>query len=105
MDDHRQPFNQLSRLLDLHDLFYLETAPDERLPADEIHVRRFQGVMCRLGYYAGLQHGRLAEKTRAAIQKMARMENLRRRLHDSSWLDRRALQYLEAKTAEGQGCP
>ncbi|MCZ7567126.1 MAG: DUF1028 domain-containing protein [Ardenticatenaceae bacterium] len=97
VDDHENPFAELARLLDLWELIYLPTAPEERLAPDEPTVRRYQRVLADLGYYTGESTGRLDEPTRVALQTLARMENFRKRLSTVDWLDRRLLAYLEAK--------
>lgn len=98
VDDHENPLAELARLLDLWELIYLPTAPGERLAPDEATVRRYQRVLARLGYYTGELTGRLDEPTRTALQTLGRMENFRRRLSSEEWLDRRLLEYLEART-------
>lgn len=98
VDDHENPFLELSRLLDLHDLLYLPTAPEERIAMDKPTIWRLQRIMTRLGYYQDELTGVMDSLTRDALTKMARMHNLRNRLSSNDWLDRRALEYLESKT-------
>ncbi len=100
VDDHPNPFAELSRLLDLHDLLYLPTAPEERLEADQANVARLQRAMARLGSYGGDAHGVMDEATRAALAIVTVNHNLRQRLGDPEVLDLRALTYLEGLTGE-----
>lgn len=99
VDDHENPFRELARLLDLHELVRLPTAPDERLPADEEAVRRLQGALRKLGAFAGGADGVFDVETRAALAQVVRNHNLRRRVDEAGWLDRRALDYLEQQAA------
>lgn len=97
VDDAENPYSELSRLLDLWELLYLPTAPEERLPMDGTTVRRFQRVLARFGFYNEEPTGVLDDVTRAGLQKLARMENFRRRLASEEWFDGRLLEYLEAR--------
>ena len=98
VDDHENPFVELSRLLDIYELLYQPTSPHERLPLDKPTLLRFQKVLTRLGYFAGEASGIMDEPTRAAAQSLARIENFRKRLlHDEDWVDGRLLTHLEAK--------
>lgn len=97
VDDHENPFAELQRLLDLYELIYLPTAPDERMSPDQATVKRYQQALIRLGYYTSEPHGQLDEATQQALQTLARMENFHKRLGQTDWLDGRLLGYLEAK--------
>jgi uncharacterized Ntn-hydrolase superfamily protein len=97
VDDHANPHAELSRLLDLYELIYLPTAPDEKMPANELVVRRFQRALSRLGYYSGALTGNLDQLTRDALLNLATMENFRKRIAEGEWLDRRLLRHLETK--------
>lgn len=98
VDDHENPFAELSRLLDIHELLYLETGEDERMVPDAAAVRRYQAVMAKLGYYQGPLSGDFDDETRTALETLTRNHNLRKRLSDPAWLDRRALDHLEVLT-------
>jgi uncharacterized Ntn-hydrolase superfamily protein len=97
VDDHENPFAELSRLLDLYELIYHPTSPDERLAPSEESVRRLQKVLSHLRYYSGEATGQLDDLTKEAMTKLGRMENFHRRLGSTEWLDRRLLGYLEAR--------
>ena len=99
VDDHPNPFRELSRLLDLHELVYLSTAADERLAIDEAAVLRLQRAMAGLGAFAGAVSGRFDGPTREALATLTRNHNLRTRVDEAGWLDSRALAYLESEAA------
>jgi uncharacterized Ntn-hydrolase superfamily protein len=101
VDDHTEPFGELKRLLEMHDLLYLSTAPDERLAPDEPTVRRLQRALASLGYYQGELTGVLDAPTRESLETLARRESLRNRLSDDACIDRRVLDYLERKASTG----
>lgn len=95
VDDHLNPFKELERLLDLHDLLFLPTATNERLEVDVASVKRLQYVMIQLGYYQGEVNGLMDTSTQAALITLTRHHNLGKRLGDPRWLDSRALRHLE----------
>jgi uncharacterized Ntn-hydrolase superfamily protein len=102
VDDHSDPFTELSRLLDLHDLVHETTAPDEQLTGPDVVVR-LQRALRVLGYYDGPFTGTLDADTRAAIKRLAYYHNLRRRVReDADWIDGRVLDYAERR-ARGAG--
>ena len=97
VDDHANPFAELSRLLDLYELLYYPTTPAERLPLNASSVSRLQTLLVQRGYYTGAPTGVLDDPTREAMKRLGRMENFHRRLPlDAAWLDRRLLEHLEA---------
>jgi uncharacterized Ntn-hydrolase superfamily protein len=107
VDDHENPFAELSRLLDLWELLFLPATEEERLPPNPPTVLRLQRVLTKLKYYSGKPHGALDDATLQAIKSLARMQNFRKRLFVQSggastpellpWIDRRLLEHLETK--------
>ena len=95
VDDHPNPFKELERLLDLHDLIFLPTDIHERLEITSATVKRLQHVMIHLGYYQAKPNGLMDPSTQAALVKLTRHHNLSKRLGDPRWLDSRALSFLE----------
>jgi len=100
VDDHLEPFYELSRLLDLYELVHQPTAHEERLPPSDETVRRLQQGLRTLGYFDQDPTGVLDEATKAALSRLARFHNLRQRLTTLEWIDRRVLDYVEHKAAE-----
>jgi len=98
VDDHANPFKELERLLNLHDLLFLPTSTSERLAINEASVKRLQNVMIQLGYYEGEINGLMDIPTQTALKTLARHHNLGKRLSDSKYLDNRALTHLEGLT-------
>ena len=107
VDDHANPFAELSRLLHLWELLFLPATEAERLPPDPPTVQRLQRVLTKLGYYDGELSGILDDTTLDGIEKLARMQNFRKRLmvepggagtsSPPPWIDRRLLEHLETR--------
>lgn len=104
VDDHPDPFVELSRLLDLHELVYLEPTPDERLEPTTTNVARLQRALAALGTYAGEPHGTFDAATREAMTATTYHHNLKKRLDPDGWPDTRTLTYLEGP-AKGYHTP
>lgn len=97
IDDHADPFRELSRLLDLYELVHEKTAEEERLPATPEVLTRLQEGLASFGYYEARPTGVLDGSTREALKRLAYYHNLRRRIpQDGEWIDRRVLAYVEA---------
>jgi uncharacterized Ntn-hydrolase superfamily protein len=99
VDDHPEPFQELSRLLDHHELVHEPSTDQERLePTPEV-VQRLQAGLAALGYYEGSASGVLDSATRAAMKQLTYYHNLRQRIpEDAPWIDRRVLGYVEARS-------
>lgn len=104
VDDHADPFTELSRLLDLYELVHEASTPDEELPATPNIMGRLQGALRVLGYFDGPSTGSLDAATRAAMKRLAYYHNLRRRVReDVDWIDRRVLDYVERRARPQEG--
>jgi uncharacterized Ntn-hydrolase superfamily protein len=96
VDDHPNPCAELARLLDLYELVYYPSTADEQLPLTEDRVRQLQQWLLQLGDYAGPVNGVVDGQLEAALQVIARRENLRKRfVFPLTWIDRRVLVYIE----------
>jgi len=96
VDDHPQPIEELSRLLDLHELYFGPTKRRVKLSAAVL--QRVQTMLKALGYYHGEPHGKLDGATRQALIDFHNTENLEMRLQkDSQFLDARVLRFLEER--------
>jgi len=80
VDDHRQPFQELARLLDLHELLYHPTAPNEHLEPTAASIRKVQGALASLGIYNESLSGILNGATVAALDQLKATHNLRNRM-------------------------
>ncbi|MDR7488518.1 MAG: DUF1028 domain-containing protein [Armatimonadota bacterium] len=104
VDDHPEPVQELSRLLDLYELVHEPTDDSERLPPEPEVVARLQTGLAALGYYNAPVTGTIDEPTREAMGRLVHYHNLRRRVPpDVAWVDRRILAYVEARAQEVEG--
>ncbi|GAB5602955.1 DUF1028 domain-containing protein [Thermus sp. FJN-A] len=94
-DDHPEPVDELFRLLSLHRLLF--ERPKERRPLAEEEVRWLQGVLRRLGLYAGEVHGTFDEATERAFLALVGMENLEERYQGGMEVDEATLSYLKER--------
>ena len=98
VDDAENPHTELSRLLDIYELVYWTTTPEEQLPLQEEKLRRCQTALAKLGFYHQEPNGHSDAALETALQAAARRENLRRRVVlPLTWIDARVLAYLERK--------
>lgn len=95
VDDHPEPIDELFRLLSLHRLLF--ERPKERRPLTEEEVRFFQGVLGRLGLYAGEAHGVFDEATERTFLALIGMENLEERYQGGPEVDEATLSYLKGR--------
>ena len=95
VDDHPEPIDELFRLLSLHRLLF--ERPKGRRPLTEEEVRFFQGVLGRLGLYAGEAHGVFDEATERAFLALIGMENLEERYRGGPEVDEATLSYLKGR--------
>ncbi|MEZ4640353.1 MAG: DUF1028 domain-containing protein [Caldilineaceae bacterium] len=96
VDDHADPCAELARLLDLYELVYCPSTADEQLPLTEVRVRQIQQILIQLGDYAGPVNGVVDGQLEAALQIVARRENLRKRFEfPLTWIDSRVIEHLD----------
>ena len=95
VDDHPEPIDELFRLLSLHRLLF--ERPKGRRPLTDEEVRFFQGVLGRLGLYAGEAHGVFDEATERAFLALIGMENLEERYRGGPEVDEATLSYLKGR--------
>ncbi len=95
VDDDPDPVARLGALLEMHELYFGQSPPEERLPLQGETLRRLQQVMQRAGHYRGEIHGRLDEATRAALDAFIGSENFEERCSPSEgWIDPPVLDFL-----------
>jgi uncharacterized Ntn-hydrolase superfamily protein len=102
VDDDPEPVKKLIRLLDLHELYFGKTAPEDKMEATGKTAERIQWALARLGYYKGLANGLYDEQTEAAFKDFSGIENFEERLLEGGFVDRRVFEFLMEKAASGQ---
>ncbi|WP_243028050.1 DUF1028 domain-containing protein [Thermus albus] len=95
VDDHPGPVEELFRLLSLHRLLF--ERPKERRPLTPEEVRWLQGVLQKLGLYAGEVQGEFDEATERAFLALIGMENLEERYQGGPEVDEGTLSHLKRR--------
>lgn len=97
VDDHPHPIEELARLMDIHELLFFKSAPEDMLPLDAALTFELQGLLTSSGDYNGPASGDYDEATFRALERYGGRENLEERLaHDASdaRIDRKVMDYL-----------
>jgi uncharacterized Ntn-hydrolase superfamily protein len=97
VDDATRPIDELSRLLDIHELLFLRPLPEDMLPIDHELANELQRLLTRTGDYQGAHTGAWGRETYDALEQFGSRENLEERLlHDpaDARIDRKVLVYL-----------
>ncbi|MBT5877418.1 MAG: DUF1028 domain-containing protein [Candidatus Latescibacteria bacterium] len=100
VDDHRQPIEELRRLLELHKLHFGVTEPASLLKIDPPMARQLQDILQRLGYYDGPLTGNYDSATRLALESWHTVENLEDRLWQDAFIDPQVLTYMRKKLGD-----
>ncbi len=102
VDDHPDPVVRLGELLEMHDLYFGESPPEERLRLEGEPLRRLQRIMQVAGAYAGPLHGVLDAETRASLNAFIGSENFEERCDvQAGWIDPPVLDFLENRFLTG----
>lgn len=96
VDDHKQPIDELKRLLDLHRLYLDKSTPDELVLIDEATARELQQVLARRGYPVSVS-GVWDEPSQMAFREFAGVENLEERLQDGPFIDKVVLKFIRER--------
>jgi uncharacterized Ntn-hydrolase superfamily protein len=93
VDDHTQPIEELSRLLELHKLYFFPALPEDvviisdAIGSEIIHILRNIGILQS-------NSETFDENVRAALTYFMSRENLENRIRDDDTIDRQTLEYL-----------
>ncbi|MFI5272999.1 MAG: DUF1028 domain-containing protein [Ktedonobacterales bacterium] len=97
VDDSSRPIEELARLMEMFELYFLKPAPEDFLPLDATLATELQRLLRRSGDYSGPLTGAYDADTFAALERYAGRENLEERLlhePDDTRLDRTVLAYM-----------
>jgi uncharacterized Ntn-hydrolase superfamily protein len=97
VDDAPHPIDELSRLLDMHELLFLKPQDKDMLTIDDALASELQRLLTITGDYEGAHSGAWGSETYAALEKFGSRENLEERLlHNpaDARIDRKVLEYL-----------
>jgi uncharacterized Ntn-hydrolase superfamily protein len=90
VDDHPRPIDELRRLLDLHELYFGETPPEQWLELDDELATELRARLNRLGYASG--------DLDADLEAWAGVENFEERLRGAERIDPVVLAQLRASS-------
>jgi uncharacterized Ntn-hydrolase superfamily protein len=94
VDDHTDPINELSRLLQLHKLYFFPTAPQDILTIDQDLARELQQLLTATGDYQGPINGMYDDVTRDAFRRFSGRENLEEHWFEDGRIDRVVLEFM-----------
>jgi uncharacterized Ntn-hydrolase superfamily protein len=95
VDDHPDPVPRLAELLELHELYFGASAPEDRLELAGAVLADLLGLARRLGYYDGPETSALTPAARTALRAFIGNENFEDRSDvESGWIDRPAYEFL-----------
>lgn len=96
VDDDPEPIHKLGHLLDLHELYFHKTLPEERVELTRELVLRIQKALVKKGYYNGPNNGQFDDSTRSAYADYLGVENFEERMLEGPVVDARVLSFLLA---------
>jgi len=99
VDDHREPVEELARLLDLHQLYFFAPEPADVLDIDARLAGELVRELIRIGALAPA-HERFDAPAQAALVAFMHVENLENRVRDDGRIDRQTLNYLRSAPAK-----
>jgi uncharacterized Ntn-hydrolase superfamily protein len=95
VDDHPDPVPRLAELLELHELYFGISPPEDRLPLQGPVLHDLLRLAHRLGYETGPDETEWTPKTRQALRQFIGNENFEDRTDfDAGWIDRPAYEFL-----------
>jgi uncharacterized Ntn-hydrolase superfamily protein len=97
VDDHARPIDELTRLLEIHQLLFLKPRAEDMMPIDGALATELQQLLARSGDYSGAPTGVYDQATFQALERYGGRENLEERLaHEptDARIDRQVLKYM-----------
>jgi uncharacterized Ntn-hydrolase superfamily protein len=96
VDDHPDPTGELSRLLELHRLYFPRPEDLEFLDVDESLAAELRNLLAGVGYEPGSGSG-FDDELRSALYAYSGTENLEERWSDEAQIERGVLEYLRSQ--------
>lgn len=95
VDDHFDPVVRLAELLEMHDLYFGESDPVDRLELQGDVLVQLQRIMSQEGFYTGAPHGMRDAATIKALNGFIGSENFEERVDpENGLIDRPVFDYL-----------
>jgi uncharacterized Ntn-hydrolase superfamily protein len=98
VDDHEDPVPRLGELIDLHELYFGESAQGDQVTIAGEVAESLQRIASKIGYYQGPISGQYDAITREALRKFIGNENFEERTDfENGKIDQPVLDYLLSK--------
>lgn len=97
VDDDPDPIKKLIHLLDLHELYFNKTKPEEMIKVNKNVARQIQEDLKKLGFYKGDINGIYDEETRNAYRDFCGVENFEERICEGNVVDCNVIDFLSKK--------
>ena len=97
VDDHPDPIVELARLLDLHEMYFHKTTPEEMATVDQPLALKIQEALTKQGYYKGPLNAIFDTATQKAYEEFCGVENYEERICSGNVVDSRVLEVLLSK--------
>ena len=95
VDDHPTPIVELTKLLELHRL-YFGTANNSNVTRAAGNVAKaIQEILKKAGYYHGEVHGIYDQATKEAFRRFCSIENFEERWREDDFVDREILNFMQ----------
>jgi uncharacterized Ntn-hydrolase superfamily protein len=97
VDEHPEPIQELSRLLELHRIFFTKSDESELLPIDDSLASELQRMLGGLGFYTADTTRVYDQRTKSALRDFCGIENLEERWQDDTRIDPLVLKFVRDK--------
>lgn len=97
VDDDPEPIKKLINLLDLQELYFNKTTPEEMVEVTEDVALKIQACLKKLGFYSGDPTGVFDDRTHNAYKDFCGIENFEERICQGNIVDRNVLNFLVDK--------
>jgi uncharacterized Ntn-hydrolase superfamily protein len=98
VDDHEDPILELGQLLNLHELYFGESDPKDRIQLTGEPLQQLQQIAIRKGYLNRVANGQYDAASKKALRMLTGNENFEERCNlEEGWMDRPVYDYLIKK--------
>ncbi|HEY3247943.1 MAG TPA: DUF1028 domain-containing protein [bacterium] len=97
VDDHPSPVPELRKLLELHRLYFGETAPGNLIRLTGPIIDEVQDILRRAGFLDGGERGGYDPATQAALRRLCSVENFEERWREDDFVDREVLHFMRKR--------